>query len=321
ALAAAGVSRLERRARLVLLGLAGLALWLSLGAAGGLALLAARLHLFDVFRFPSKAVLLVHLAVALCAALGLDRLRRRGGGATCAATAGAVLAPILAVAGLVSVAGAAWAGVEPSRWPGVAGAVRGDALREALVTAGGLFAAAAALRRRETTSLASLLVASLAVLALVRAGIGMNPQTSAAFFRPLPEMAALRLDELGGQRVFSYGVDWSPSFRAFLAEGRRGLRLASFSLNRQVLAPYNNIVDRVEAPEATDLTSFTPRPRELEPADYDPRVVGTLLPWLRNAAVSRLVSLDPLEHPDLARLARIPAGANLFVHVYAVRDA
>ena len=108
-------------------------------------------------------------------------------------------------------------------------------------------------------------------------------------------MTALRPE--GGGRVFSYGLDHSPAFRAFLARGGARLGLASFYLNRQILAPYNNVLDRVEAPEATDLTSFVPRPRELGPADYDPAAAGALLPWLRNASVSRVLSLDPLEHP------------------------
>jgi len=323
ALAAAGVSRLERGTRIVLLGFAFLALWLSLGAAGGLGLLAARLHLFDVFRFPSKALLLVHLALSLGAGLGFDRLRRGDGWRTFTVVAAGLLAAILTLAAIVSAGGlglAEWAGIDTARWPGVAAAIRGDVLSEALVIVGALAAALAVGRRRETASVASLLVGTLTVLALVRAGAGMNPQTSAAFFRPLPEMVALRLHDLGGGRVFSYGIDWSPAFRAFLAQGRGPLRLASFSLNRQVLAPYNNVVDRVEAPEATDLTSFVPRSRELAPAHYDPRAVGTLLPWLRNAAVSRVLSLDPLEHPDLEQLARVPMGAGLFIHAYRLRD-
>src|SRR5207247_4613936 len=99
-----------------------------------------------------------------------------------------------------------------------------------------------------------------------------------------------------------------PVFRQFLARGAPELALASFFVNRQILAPYNNIVDRVEAPEATDLTSFVPRPRELGPEDYDPQRAGALVPWLRNAAVTRVISLDPLDHPDLVQVAAVPLG-------------
>jgi hypothetical protein len=49
-------------------------------------------------------------------------------------------------------------------------------------------------------------------------------------------MADLRLSALGGGRVFSYGLDHSPAFLAFLHWGsRKGVW--SFFLSRQVLAP------------------------------------------------------------------------------------
>ena len=49
----------------------------ALGEAGGLAPLASSLPLGDAFRFPSKALLLPHLALAMAAGFGADRLRRR----------------------------------------------------------------------------------------------------------------------------------------------------------------------------------------------------------------------------------------------------
>jgi hypothetical protein len=134
-------------------------------------------------------------------------------------------------------------------------------------------------------------------------------------------MAALGLADLGGGRVFSYGVETSPAFRRMLARGGPHLSLASFFVNRQVLGPYANVVDRVETPEATDLTSFVPRPRELGPENYEPGAVAMLLPWLRNASVVRVLSLDPLEHPDLEPLARVDAGAGAEIHAYALRGS
>ena len=110
-------------------------------------------------------------------------------------------------------------------------------------------------------------------------------------------MSSLPLRALEGGRVFSYGLDHSPAFRAFLSRGGGGITLAGTWLSRQVLAPYSNVLDRVETPEATDLTSFVPRSRELGPDDYDPEAAGRLLPWLRNAAVVRVVSVDPLRAP------------------------
>jgi hypothetical protein len=78
-LAALGASRIERRARLALLALAGLGLLYALGDAGGLAPLVHRLGLSGAFRFPSKALLLPQLAVALAAGFGFGRVAEERG--------------------------------------------------------------------------------------------------------------------------------------------------------------------------------------------------------------------------------------------------
>ena len=307
----------------MLLILAGLALWYALGVHGGLAPLLASLPLVHTFRFPSKAMLLPHLSVAILAGLGLDRLRRGEGWVRFAAVTSGLGALIAGVATAVTVGGvrlAGWAGVAAERYPQVAAAIRTDCAWEVVLGLGALLTAGAVRWGSASPRFASGLVGALAVFALVRAGAFFNPQTSPSFFAPLPEIEALRLSD-PGVRVFSYGVDHSPSFRAFLARSAPDLRLASFFVNRQLLAPYNNVLDRVAAAEATDLTSFVPRPRELAPADYDPRSVAALLPWLRNAAVTHVLSLDPLEHPDLEPLAGVPAGAGLTIHAYGLHGS
>ena len=152
---------------------------------------------------------------------------------------------------------------------------------------------------------------------LARAGAGLNPQEQPSFFDPLPEVAALRLSRLDGGRVFSYGLDHSPAFRELTRAGRAGAQLTSLFLHRQLLAPYANVLDRVEAPEAGELAALLPRPRERGPELYDPARVGELLPWLRNAGVARVLSLDPLPHPELVPLASIPAGPpGVAIHAY-----
>ena len=46
-----------------------------------------------------------------------------------------------------------------------------------------------------------------------------------------------------------------------------------------------------------------------------------LLPWLRNAAVTRVISLDPLTHADLAPLGTVaPGPPGLLIHLYAVES-
>ena len=106
---------------------------------------------------------------------------------------------------------------------------------------------------------AAALVVALAVADLARAGSGLNRQVHPSFFDLLPEMAALPLRDREGGRVFSYGLDHSPAFRAFLARGGPELTLAGLYLHRQMLGPYTNMLDGLPAPEATDLTAFSPR--------------------------------------------------------------
>ena len=320
ALAAAGAPALDRRSRGLMLGVAGLALWYALGARGGLAPLLASLPVARWFRFPIKAVLLPHVVVCLLAGLGVDRLRAGAGWGRFALTAAGTSAVCLGVAA-AAWQGAAlrWAQVDPAIARPVAAAIGWSGVVAAAVGALGLLAAAAVAWRRAPASRAALLLGAVAVADVARAAYGMNPQATPAFFDPLPEMTALHLDQLDGGRVFSYGPDESPAFRRFLAERTPARGIWSFFVIRQMLAPYANILDRVQSPEAKDLTSFVPRPPELMPEDYRPDAVARIVPRLRNAAVSRVVSLDPVEHPDLKPLATIPAGApGLDIHVYEV---
>ena len=103
--------------------------------------------------------------------------------------------------------------------------------------------------------------------------------------------------------MFSYGVDHSPAFRDFLARGGQELTLAGLYLHRQVLGPYTNMLDGLPAPEATDLTAFAPRPRELEPALYEPAAVGPAPPL---AAQRRRDARDQ-PRPAVARPTSYPS--------------
>jgi hypothetical protein len=326
ALAGVGFLSLERRSRWVLTG-AGLAgLWYSLGARAGLASLVAPWRLARWFRFPSKAFFLPYLALALLAGFGLCRLgegadgERAGGWRRFGLLAGLAAAIALVPTVVLSVAGA-W-----TRWLGSGRNLaipRRSVVAECLVAAGVALAGVALAwgvhSQRLTAHRAASLLALLVAADLARAAVGMNPQVSAAFFKPLPEMAALHLEDLGGGRVFTYGLDYSPAFREFLARPQPGQGLWSFFTNRQILAPYSNILDEVELAEAKDVTSFVPRPPELAPEEYEPAAIGAVLARLKNAAVSRVLSLDPLAHPDLRLLASVPAGAaGLVIRVYGV---
>lgn len=322
-LAAIGVGVVPRRTRAVLLGLSVVGLLYALGEWGYLAPLVSRLPLGGAFRFPCKALLLPYLGLSLCAGMGIDRLARGDSGWKGLAlwtTAAAVLAVAIAV--LVKAGPArfvAWTGVAKEYWPRVVDVVRADAA-VVLVLAVCTWAIGLAVRRGLLgAGRGALLVGALVVADLLRAGAGMNRQVHPSFFDLEPEIAAWPLRDPDGGRVFSYGLDQSPAFRAFLARGGRELTLASFYVYRQMLGPYVNILDRLETPEGKDLTGFVPRALELTPGLYAPGEVRRLLPWLRNAAVSRVLSLDPLSHPALVPLGvYAPGRPGLAIHLYAV---
>ena len=310
-----------------MLGLAALGLWYALGERGGLASLVARLPLASSFRFPAKALLLPHFAVALASGFGVDRLRVASRPwAPFAGWAGGAAAVALAVAAVLKAAPRGLVGVDGCPRVLLAAGWSRSARRDAafvLLLAAVAAAVAWAVRRGVVRpGPAAALVVALAVADLARAGSGLNRQVHPSFFDPLPEMAALPLRDREGGRVFSYGLDHSPAFRAFLARGGPELTLAGLYLHRQMLGPYTNMLDGIPAPEATDLTAFSPRPRELEPALYEPRAVDQLLPWLRNAAVTRVLSLDPLTHADLVPLGTVaPGPPGLLIRLYAVGSA
>jgi hypothetical protein len=256
----------------------------------------------------------------MCVGFGVDRLRAGRAWGWFAAAAGVAAAATVAIAVLLGLAPSgfvAWTGVADGFWPQLVEVARREA-GLVLVLALGVGAAAWAVGLGIVgPARAAALVIALAVADLARAGAGLNPQERESFFDPLPEMVALRLAQLDGGRVFSYPLDRSPAFRGLVARGGPALTLTGLFLHRQILEPYANVLDRVEAPETTELPTLVPRARELEPLAYDSARVGELLPWLRNAGVTRVLSLDPLSHPALVPLAVVPAGPpGVAIHAY-----
>jgi hypothetical protein len=212
-LAGLGLGRLRRGVALGLGGLGGLGLWYALGEVGGLASWLSGLPLASSFRFPSKALLLPHLALALAAGFGATRLRedaRSFSRLAVLAGAGAgvgllvVITVCLAPAALV-----AWSGVRPEFWATLRGVVARDGAVCGLLAAATGAMALAVRRGRLRPGAALALVVALAVADLVRAGEGINRQVTPSFFEPLPELAALPLRDPAGGRVFSYGLDRS----------------------------------------------------------------------------------------------------------------
>ncbi len=320
-IAAAGLPALGRRAvGRSLLGLGALGLWYALGPWGGLAPLLTPLPLIRWFRFPSKALFTPYVVICLLVAFGADRLGRGEGWR---AVRGVAALSVLAAA---VVAGGAGLWQEPlGRWLALSPFVTSVFHRAlpmecgwtALVAslAGALALATAS--RRVPASRAALLLVALAVADLARAGAGVNPQVSPAFFRLLPQIRSQVLDRQGAGRTFSYGVRRSPAFRAFFEARAPGTELWAFFVNRQSLFPFNNVLDRVETAEGIDRTWLLPNAPALTYPDYDPSRIAAILPILRNAATSRIVSFDPLRSPELRLLTATAAGPpGLVLRVY-----
>lgn len=332
ALAAAGLFSGHRlRTQLGLLALAGLAV--SLGQFAGWAPLVEALPSLRVLRFPVKAFFTVHLAVALLAALGVDALGRGARGAWRATTATAtILGTLLAALPLVP---ALWpaplqafarAFLPPDFGPVARAAILRSVLADA-ATGGAVALAVAGLgvlaqRGRLAAPRAAALVTALVVADLLRAGAGLNPMVTAAFYEPSPELAA-RLGGWRAGRVFTCPVEESVAYRAARLALPGAHEALSFGALSETLSPSFNVPLAVPTALSPDLTMLVPEERTLAAGDGSCRQLATLLPRLRAAGVRTVLSLDPLVDRDLAddgvlAPARI---APLRVHAYALRES
>lgn len=325
ALGAAGLGPLPRRRRLLLLALGAAGLWFSLGERGGLAAWVSELPGLRAVRFPSKALLLPHLALTLLAGSGIDALAA-GSCWRRFLSASVALAALPAALGLVALGrpdlvGAAF-GLELADPRPLAGVVAGEMGRAALLAGIAVIAAVAVRAGRLRPPLAAAALCVAVVLDLSRAGAGLNPQVRGSFFDPAPELAAARLDDPAGGRLFSFETERSPAARAFLERARSGRVAGAFLLHRRLMAPYTNIVDRVETALGKDLGGVVLHGPELAPEEYDPALLSRILPRLRDAGVSHLLSLDALDHPALALVTTAPAGPpGTTLHLYRMEGA
>jgi len=320
AFAFVGFAAMHRRRRWLLIGLAALALWYALGRPGHLATALTSLPFVGSFRYPVKAVFLPYMVVCLAGGAGLAGLLEGRGWRLLARVSGALallsLAPAAAML-LLPDAVESWAQIGPEAFSAARAAVARGSAEAAALAALCVLASVAVGRGWLQGRRAGLLLAGVLVLDLARCGAGINPQVSSRFFDAPPELSALGLDKLGGGRVFTYEVRHSVALLRFFAQQPRQPVLWSFLIYRRLLGSYTGILDGAEMALDPDLTGFGPRPDELDREDYLPESVDRLLGRLREAAVSRVLSLDPLSHPDLALRARVPAGPpGLFVHVY-----
>jgi hypothetical protein len=321
ALAAAGAVARDGRDRVALFFLCALGLLCALGPVGGLAPAVAALVPWT--RYSVKAFLLTHAAAALLAGLGVTRLREGRGMRP-------LVVSLALAAGVAAAIGSAVLFHEATlaRWldvsPASATAMCRILTRECATSLGFAVAAGlalAAVRRRALAApqgAAVLLV--LAVADLVQGGVGLNRMTSTAFFRLPPGLASF-LPRPGEGRLFSFGADRVPALEPLLRERQPGLERTAFQLSRQVLVPFCNLLDDAPVAEGPDRLSFIPNPPLLAPWEHHPAALARILPRLRSVGVSRLLSLDPIDHPEALPRGVVPTGIDsVAVHVYDVKD-
>jgi hypothetical protein len=314
ALAVAGVGALSGRgpARPAAL-LLGLGLLVALGRWGVLGPIVEAVPAARVFRFPVKAFFTAHLAAALLVSVGLAALVADGRAAwrrlaAIAGGLGALLALLPALPALAPRSAGAFAsrffppGTSPELGAVLLGRVLGDAATGGLVALG--VAAVAVLRSqgRVAALRASWLVVALVGADLMRTGAGLNPMVSAAFYRPSPELQA-QLPALREGRVFTCSVESSPAYQAARLARAASHEAWSFALLLETLTPGFNVPLEVPTAMSPDLTMLVPTDRVLSPEEASCRDLDAIVPRLREAGVTTVLSLDSLEHEALA-----PAG-------------
>lgn len=319
---------------LAALALAGLVV--CLGRYAGLTALVDALPALRRFRFPSKAFFTVHLAVALLVGLALDALARGAESRTWKR------ASILLGAFGLLVAIAPWLALQPlglrryllsgffppdfdvASRVRAAAAISIDAMAGGLIALVGALLAYAASRGRLPAGRAALLLVGLVASDMLRAGAGLNPMVSPAFFRPSPEASRMaeRVRAAAG-RLFTFDPGYSPAYYAARAQQEGHHEVWSFAVLQEALVPHFNLALSVPTALSLDQTMLAPHARILAPEEAEPRALARIVERLREAAVSHVLATEPLSHPDLELTLEVaPARiAPLHLHLYRLRGA
>jgi hypothetical protein len=331
ALAALG-ARLDRRFRIRLVVLALAALVLSLGHFVGLDALVAAWPGPIGLRYPSKAFFTVHFAAAFLAACGLDALARvERSWRLFAALALSLALPLVAAPTLPTVAPRTFrwlaSGFFPpfTPWPGRlenAAFVLRDAATGGLVTLSAGVLALLVLARWVRPTAGCRLVALLVGADLLRAGAGLNPMVDPAFFTRRPAILEEHPEIGSAGRVFTCDTTSRPSFEAARGALSGSREIWTFAVLAETLTPHFNVHLRVPTAWSPDLTMLIPVAGVLGIDEDSCSNVAALVDRLRSAGVTHVVSLDPIEDPQLAALPVVAPDRirPLVVRVYALRD-
>lgn len=332
--AVAVVARQPWSRRLVLL--AGLAVLVCLGRWAGLATVVEAAPFLRGLRFPSKAFFTAHFAVALLAGFGLAALARGLEGRAWRACAVLALGGGTLVAALPLLA-LAWSPLAryllggffppshpwPLRWEQAHFVALDAAAAGGLAVVAGVVALVV-LARWLPPDRAALALAALVGVDLLRAGAGLNPMVSPAFYR-LSAGAAQLAGEVRreGGRVFTFDPAYSEAYFRARAARPAGHEAWTFAVLQETFTPDFNVPWQIPTAYSVDRTMLVPVDRVLDPTEAAPPSFPGLVDRLRAAAVAHVVSLDPIDHPDLEPrpLVQAPAIAPLVVHAYRLRDS
>jgi hypothetical protein len=308
------------RRRLMLLALLGTVV--CLGRFAGLEPLVEALPLLSAIRYPTKAFLTVHLALALLAALGWDASARSGPRAwRSLALAGCglggilvllpTLLPLLLPAQVQWFQGAFFPDVMPGpeRQAALALMGRDAATGGALALCAGALALATAFGRVRA-DLARLSLVGLVAADLVRAGAGLNPMTHSSFFGLSSEMRAVAEELRAEGRAFVCQLESTDAYWQARALHRADHELWTFALMLETFTPHLNMLYGVPTALGEDQTSLVPlRALPVDAAASCARFEAVAA-RVRAAAVSHVIALDPIDSPSL-QLERVLAPARV----------
>ena len=322
ALAGLGLLAPGRRFRFLLAGLAGLALLVALGRHTPVyGWLTAALPLLRLLRYPVKALVLLALATALLAGVGLDAARR---GRCRGLRLAAALLPCLVVsAAALTLAvscsrGDAWLGRWLSAPDGaLAAALLPTARLLAVCGALGLVTCGLVWRAPSGGSRVRLALVAGAVLALLRAHATLTPLAGPGFYGWKPPTLAAVADP-AGSRVYAYEYFFAPGRSRHYLGRDRPWQLASIPAGlsyheaealalRTYLLPPTAGAWGVFGSYDIDLVDLSPAPleelRQLLRATEETPAHRRLL---RLGAVSRVVSLHDKGLEALTPVAALP---------------